>query len=267
MNIGGILRGAVLVLGAGFLLLAAAFITQQPIAVDLWPRTGPYPETGFASLFVGSMLAAIGSGAVYVAWLGDMRAAAGGALALLVLYAGMAVAAIAYSDPAAGHDLRPRAAAFVAFAVIAAAMFVATARLAPGDRRPVPALVRGAFFIFTAVLVVTGTMLLLRVARVFPWPLPPLSSVLYGCMFLGFAGNYLYAAVRGTMADAKVSLLGFFVYDAVLIVPFLRHFASVADDYRFSLAFYTANLVFSAVVAVYCFALDRRSAIPSGKPA
>jgi hypothetical protein len=70
----------------------------------------------------------------------------------------------------------------------------------------------------------------MRTARVFPWPLQPLSSVLYGCMFLGFAANYSYAALWGRMADAKVSLLGFFVYDVVLIVPFIRHFAVVADD-------------------------------------
>jgi hypothetical protein len=253
-----LLRASVLVLGVVFLVLAFGFLSQMQWATTLWPGAGLWAESRFSSLFVGAMLAAVGGGALYVFWLGEMRAAAGGALALLVAYAGMAVGVAMFSGAGGAPDFSGHAVVFAVFAILAGLLLIISLRLPHVDERPIPYLVRVAFWIFTTVLIVTGAMLVMRTARVFPWPLQPLSSVLYGCMFLGFAANYSYAALWGRMADAKVSLFGFFVYDVVLIVPFIRHFAVVADDFRFSLAFYTANLVFSAAVAIYCFAADRR---------
>ncbi|HET7718046.1 MAG TPA: hypothetical protein VFK86_20655, partial [Bauldia sp.] len=240
------LRMSVLLSGTTFLVFAFGFHGRMQWAMSFWPSASYLGESGFSSLFVGAILAAIGAGAVYAAWLGDMRAATGGALALLVATAGMAVSTAVYLAASPSPDLRIHVVAFAAIALLAGLLLIASLRLPQVDRRPIPRLVRIAFWIFSALLVITGTMLVMRTAGVFPWPLQPLSSVLYGCMFLGFAANYGYAALWGKMADAKVSLLGFLVYDAVLIVPFIRHFAVVADEYRFSLAFYTAVLVFSA---------------------
>ncbi len=44
---------------------------------------------------------------------------------------------------------------------------------------------------------------------------------------------------------------GFLAYDLVLIVPFLKHFATVNAAHRPSLVVYTAVLVYSGVLAAY----------------
>jgi hypothetical protein len=245
------------VLGVGFLILATGFILRMPWATSLWPDGGPWVSP-LSFLFVGSMLAAVGAAAVYAAWIGDSRVAAGGSIALLVLYAAMAVATAAFWF-AGRPGLGGHALTFAIAAAVVATLLGASLAAPRTDPKPVPALVRLAFVVFAVVLLATGTSLILRLPNVFPWPLLPLSSVLYGCMFLGFAANYAYVAWRGTMREAKVSLVGFAVYDLVLIVPFIRHFGVVAPEMRTSLTIYTGVLVFSAIVAVYCFVADRRS--------
>ena len=52
-------------------------------------------------------------------------------------------------------------------------------------------------------------------------------------------------------ANAAGQLLGFLVYDLVLLGPFLRHFGVVAPAHRASLTVYTAVLLVSAALAVY----------------
>jgi hypothetical protein len=134
---------------------------------------------------------------------------------------------------------------------------VTSLRTAALDAPPIPTLVRWSFWLFAAALLATGLALVRATPHVFPWPLKPDSSLLYGCMFLGLAVNYGYVALRGIWADAQVSLLGFLVYDLVLIGPFGRHFARALPDHRTSLALYTIVLVYSAALAAYYLSIAR----------
>jgi hypothetical protein len=220
----------------------------------LWPDAGPWTDW-LSFLFVGAMLAAVGGAVLYTVWLGDRRVAGGGTIALTIIYAAMTAACIAFAaDGTAG--LTPWIVVFAVAALVHGGGAIVALRQPVVHHRPIPILVRIAFVIFTAVLITTGTLLILRLPNVFPWPLEPLSSVLYGCMFVGFAANYAFVAARGGIDDAKVSLVGFLIYDLILIVPFLRLFPVVAPERWLSLVVYTSVLVFSAAVTVYCFAAD-----------
>jgi hypothetical protein len=100
-----------------------------------------------------------------------------------------------------------------------------------------------------AVLIAVGVSLSVKLRNVFPWPLKPETSLLYGCMFLGLFVSYAYAAWRGRWADIQLLLIGVLVYDLILIGPFLRHFARVPPDHLTSLILYTAVLVSTGIVA------------------
>src|SRR3712207_5542881 len=84
-------RAILAVLSAATLVLGMGFITHADWATGLWPDSSRYADD-LADLFVGSVLAAIGAAAGYIAWLGEVRAAAGGALAVGILFGAMATA-------------------------------------------------------------------------------------------------------------------------------------------------------------------------------
>jgi hypothetical protein len=95
-------------------------------------------------------------------------------------------------------------------------------------------------------------------APIFPWPLKPETSVMFGWMFLGLGSNFGYVAWRGGSTDARVSLIAFLVYDIVLFGPFIQHFANVLPEHFTSLLIYTSVLAYSAVLAVAYLLSDRR---------
>ena len=105
-------------------------------------------------------------------------------------------------------------------------------------------------------LLLAGAALIAGMPHVFLWRLDAVTSLLYGAIFLGLGCNYLYGAILGTIQDARVSLIGFLVYDLVLLPPFAGHFDSVTPAHRMSLVVYVIVLVYSALLAVYCLALD-----------
>lgn len=67
------------------------------------------------------------------------------------------------------------------------------------------------------VLAGAGILLILKVPNTLPWNLSPESSVLYGWVFLGLAFYYLYAVLNRQWIHAIGPLLGFLVYDLVLL--------------------------------------------------
>ena len=90
---------------------------------------------------------------------------------------------------------------------------------------------------------------------------------MYGWMFLGAMCYFLYGLRSPVWANARGQLLGFLAYDAVLIPPFLGHFATVAPEMRLSLILYFLVVTISAALAVFMLFLHpatrfRRSAIP-----
>ncbi len=233
--------------------LAAGFAFAVPQVLRLWP----WSDGPLSYLFIASILAAFASGSLLVAWSRDWRAAAGGGIALAVGFGAMAVAmSVAPGTPDAtpsNHII-----GFAMVAIIGAALFLWSVRFPCADPRPTPLLAKASTALFSGVLLVVGIALTARVPNVFPWPLKPATSTLFGLMFIGLSLNYYYVLARGRWGDAQVSLLGFLAYDLVLIGPFLRHFANVGDAHRLSLIVYTSVLIYSALLAAYYLFLDRK---------
>lgn len=248
-----LIRLGFLVFALLVLTLAAGFIGAVPAATQLWP----WPDGRLSCLFVASILAAFGVGSLLIAWSQDWRSAAGGGVALLFGFGGMAVTLV---------DLRmdgtPLPMGYlVGYALVAlqgAVLWYWGAKHRHDESRVMPGLVRLSTWVFALTLLLVGIALMLQVPTIFPWPLNANSSILYGWMFLGLALNYGYVGLGNCWGDAKVSLLGFLAYDLVLIVPFLQHFSRVRPEHLTSLAIYTAVLVYSGALAVYYLFVDRR---------
>jgi hypothetical protein len=234
-----IARAGYSAVGIGALLLTAGFAFASPWVTWLWP----WPDGPLSYLFVASILAAFGVGSLLTVLTQDWRGVAGGAIALLIGFGGMAMVLV--QRGATGHAI-----GFAAISATGAAMLYWGLRDKARDARPIPLFVRLSFGIFTLALLLAGIALILRMPFIFPWPLKPETSLLYGLMFVGLCLNYLYVALFGSWSDAKVSLLGFLAYDLVLIAPFLKLFASVHPDHRMSLVVYTAVLIYSGTLAI-----------------
>lgn len=114
-----------------------------------------------------------------------------------------------------------------------------------------PKLVRASFALFMLVLVPVSGLLILQAPVVFPWPLRPEASVVFGLIFLGAASYFAVALRSPRWHSAKGQLIGFLAYDLVLIGPFLSHFGAVAPDHRLSLILYVAVLAYSGAIAVF----------------
>jgi hypothetical protein len=240
-------------MGVAMLALGAGFAFNLPWAANFWP----WPDGRLSFLFVGSVLAGLGSGALYIAVTQEWRAAIGGGLTFLAGATAIALSLFVFA--------RDRAVApgfivgFLALAALALPLLYFARRERALDARPLPPLVRYSCWLFAAALAAAAVALILRAPYVFPWPLKPETALLYGWMFAGLALNYTYVAARGTWADGKVSLIAFLVYDLVLIGPFLRHFAVVRPEHLPSLTVYTAVLVYSTALAVAFLFVDRRT--------
>ncbi len=72
--------------------------------------------------------------------------------------------------------------------------------------------------------VLLAIQLLRRAATIFPWPLRPQNSTMYGLLFLGSFAYFLYGFLRPSWHNARGQLLAFLVYDLVLIPPYAKHF-------------------------------------------
>lgn len=258
-----------LILGAAvILLLAVGFVFRLPQATRLWP----WADSRLADLFVASILAAVGVPLLWIGATGELGAAAAGALDLMVTYLG-----------AGGYltqrYLRQGSARLLVAAIVCgvgligvAGVYLGSRRIPLCDPRPMPRLARISFAIFALILVAVGIALIRQAAYVFPWPLNPGSSVLYGWIFLGASVYFLHGVCRPQWANTCGQLLGFLAYDLILIGPLVRLFATVRPEHRTSLIVYTAVLGYSAGLALYYLLIDRatrlwppastRSAVP-----
>ncbi|MEX2621677.1 MAG: hypothetical protein WD250_15790 [Egibacteraceae bacterium] len=187
-----------------FVALTAGFLLSWDRATALWPFIPD--ETRLGHVFIASITIAIGLPALWIAASGSLRPAAAGTADLLVTFAAMSLYLFARS----GGD-RP---GLARYAVGAAA---------------------GAFVVICAALLLVATLLVRQTPHVFPWPLAPESSAMYGFIFYGAAVYFLIGAIERRWASAAGQLIGFLAYDLVLIVPFVRHLVTVSPAHRPSL--------------------------------
>ncbi len=252
-------RWSIGILGVVLLVVGFGFVLHVPWITLLWPETSRYAGE-LTDVFVGSIAVAIGASVTYGLWRNDRSAAVPGLLALAVLFttAAITLLEVTFAPGNYLHFILP----LVLLAVLMLVMLVAAIPIPAVDTTPSPLLARIAFTGFAVVLVIASGLLMARVPNAFPWPLPPLTSALYGCLFFGVAFNYAYGAWRGRLIDAKVSMVGFFLYDVILIGPLLGRFGSAPPEQMPSLYFYVFVLVFSGAIAVWLFARDWRWARP-----
>ncbi len=113
-----------------------------------------------------------------------------------------------------------------------------------------PAPVHASFGVFALLLLGVGTGLVLQ-ANVFPWPVGPESSTLYGFIFLGAAAYFLYGITDPVWPNAAGQLIGFLAYDLVLIGPFIDRIGEAEGGDLVSLTIYTAAVTYSGALATY----------------
>ena len=237
---------AILSLGLGL-----GFYAQLSWAIKLWP----WPDSYLSYVFLSSYATAIGAAVLWVALSGSLGAAKGGCVNLAVASAGMAV----YSLQAAQGN---SAVQFFGFFCVAAFLgfvvgYVLLWRVPMQDSRRAPLAVRVSFCVFIIMLVFTGVSLLMKSPTIFPWPLRPENSVIFGWAFLGAACYFAYCLLYPRWDNTGGQLLGFLGYDLILIVPFLRHFANVTPDHTVSLIVYVVVIVYSGALAVYYLFINR----------
>lgn len=240
-------RYGLVLTGLGLLILSAGFFFRQSWAIELWP----WADSRLSHVFISSILASTGAPLIWLGLSGELGAAAAGALNLTVTYTGLtAYLGWLYVDQNDTHLLL--AAAFTAVGAAAnVGIYFWTRTIPIRDPRPLPRPVRLSFALFVAILIPVSVALMLQAEHVFPWPLNPQSSVVYGLIFLGASVYFAHTLVRPSWHNATGQLIGFLAYDLVLIGPYLDHLSAVADGHRASLYVYLAVIVFSGGLATY----------------
>jgi hypothetical protein len=240
------LRVALVLAGLGLLALAVAFIDQPAWVGDVWP----WKATPLSFIFLASIFVAIAMPAIWIGVSGELAAMRAGALDLAVTYVCMLV----YVITLLGNPGQPELGVCVAFLAVAfaatALVFVWSRRIDWQDQRGMPGPVRVSFAAFAVVLTAVAIGLIFH-AKIFPWPLGPETSVMFGFIYLGAAAYFAYGVLDPRWSNAAGQLVGFLAYDIVLIAPFIGHFDEVSGVKLTSLMVYTAFVVYSGAVAVY----------------
>jgi hypothetical protein len=233
--------------GVIFLLLTVGFFFQLPAVTAFWP----WPEGRLSYIFISSIMAAIAAPLIWIGLSGEFAAARGGALNLAVASAGTSIYLFSLYARSGDLPILITAIASGIAAPLIMGIFLWSRRIPFLDQRPLPGIVKVSFVGFAVILLIVGLMLVFRAPVVFPWPLKPESSVIFGLIFLGAALYFLAALQVPLWHAARGQLLGFLAYDLVLIGPFLAHFEAVLPEHRLSLIIYTLVLVYSGGLAIY----------------
>jgi len=239
--------------GLVLLVLAAGYFFQMPWALSTWF----WPDGRLSYIFVASIQVAIAAAMIWIGLSYEYGSLAAGALNLLVMMAGIA----AFLFPLASQQNQPYLLVYAVgcglFAVFNLWLFLWSRRLPVAETQPTPGLVSISYAIFAAVLILVGGALVLKTPNVFPWPLKPETSVVFGWIFIGDAFYFLHAFLRRTWQSARAQLWSFLAYDLVLIGPFLAHLAVVKPELLTSLLVYMAVLVYSGGLAIYYLFINR----------
>lgn len=255
-------RSALAIAGLVSAVAAFGFATRQPWATALWP----WPDGRLSFIFVGSIAASIAAANLWIAASGELRAAAPGALNLALTFVGWAGTFLWLAARDGGARLVASGAALLLATGAALGVWWWSRAFPQRDTRPLPPPVRLSFALFGVLLVLVGGALVARAPHIFPWPLRPDSSSLFGWIFLGAAVYFFHGLLWPSWSNAAGQLLGFLAYDLVLIGPFLGHFGTVAPEHRLSLIVYTAVLCYSGALAVfYLFAYPPTRLRPVGR--
>ena len=249
------LRALFVLVGIVFLITTAGFFFRLSWATSLWPWT----DGRLSYIFLSSITAAIAAPIIWIGLTGEFGAARGGAVNLGIVALGTSVYLFVLYGREGESQLLVSAIATTFFIALNIGIFIWSNQQAIQDDRPIPRLVTISFGVFSAVLLLVSALLVFRAPVVFPWPLRPESSMIFGLIFLGAASYFLIAMVSSQWHSAKGQLIGFLAYDLVLIGPFLAHLKTVDPAHRLSLVLYLAVLTYSGAIAIYYLFIDERT--------
>jgi hypothetical protein len=251
------IRGLLAIVGIAMIGLSVSFFTEQPWAVQMWP----WEDKSLSFAFVAAMQAAIAAAMIWIAITGELGVIVAGALNLLVMMSGLAI----YLGSQA---LITGQAIFITYTTVCAVfalfnlwLLLWARRIPIRDPRPLPGFVRFSYVIFVLALFTVGIALILQTPNVLPWYVEGPTSVVLGWMFLGDAFYFLYALLQPRWVGASAQLWSFLAYDLVLLAPFFSRFPIIAPEYRNSLIVYTLVLLYSAILAIYFFLINRSTRI------
>ena len=224
-------------------VLAIAFVSQADWATDLWP----FGTSRLTNIFIGSILAAIAAPIVLIVATREYGALRATSMFPVLMLGSIAVFLLI--EDGSEHLLE---ATVLGLAAVFGAVVMRAGRSIPlRDQRPAPTLVRVSYAVFAALLLLAGGLLVAGFDNVMPWPVDSDTGVAAGLVFLGAASSYIYGALRPMWSFVATPLLGFLVYDLVLIVPLVDHFSDVLDEQETSLIIYVAVLVYSGLLALW----------------
>lgn len=259
------IRLAGLGVGVGALVLATAFLLRLPLTQDIWPWTGPYSRLSpLSSVFLASVYAAFGLPLLWIFLSRHYRAAVPIAIDVIIVITAASIFMFQ------GHLARPNdrllmtAIAGLFGVALSIGLLLWGQRQPLRDQRRTPRLVRYSFVFFVIALLYAGISLALKVPNIFPWPLTPEASVIYGWSFIAAAAYFAYGVLFPNWSLAVGQLLGFLIYDLVLIVPFLQYLPTVPARFQTSLTVYLIVITYSMLLAGYYLFVNRSTRILPG---
>jgi hypothetical protein len=247
-------RTIFIILGSMSFILTVGLCLKMPLLTGILLTTGSFP----IHIFLASITASIGASLLWIGFSGELGAVAGGAIDLAVFYGGLTIFQLLSLRHGSQHLLAGVLLCLVGL-IVSVGIFLGFRRYPIEDSRLMPLPVRVSFGMFTIVLILVGSALLLQVPNVFAWTLTPSSAALIGCFFLGSSCYFLYGLLFPRWQNACGQLWSFLAYDLVLIVPFLFHFATVRSTQLPSLIVNTIILVYSGALAFYYLLIKKET--------
>jgi len=194
-----LLRASLLALSIGLLLVGYGFWSRADWALNLWP----WPDGPLSYLFIASIALAEGATMAWTAATLDLNAARGGAFGFAAMNGGLAGYTLWLYSQRHEPLLAAWAIACGALAFGSILLFLIGGKYPHPDRRPPPPLVRNSFLVFAVALFAATAMLLARAPVVFPWPLKPDSSTMFGFLFLASAVYFFDGWLRPSCESAS----------------------------------------------------------------
>ncbi len=250
-----LLRFSFIAAGISAATVAAGLTLRVPAAVELWP----WADTPLSFAFLGAVVAALAAGSLWVGLTGQFRAAVISLFGLFLICAASA-GYLFWLDLQRGTETLAVQTRIMGGAALFALALLVIARGGDPEPRLMGWLPRVSCIIYGLVLAGIGWALTDQRYDVFPWPLQPETSVVFGILFAGLGVVYLLTAWSGDRRAGMVVMLGFLAYDILLLPRLVPLFPTIDPDRLLSLAAYCAVLGYSAVIAVDYLLFDGRRA-------